>query len=51
MARNKVVNGYEFVTYSVNRHFQLFYSETIPSGAPKSADCPYEGFKTFYDLD
>lgn len=27
MARNKVVNGYEFVTYSVNRHFQLFYSE------------------------
>lgn len=27
MARNKVVNGYEFVTYSVNRHFQLFYSK------------------------
>jgi len=28
------------------------YSETIPSGAAKkSADCPYEGFKTFYDLD
>ena len=30
---------------------QECYSETIPSGAPKSADCPYEGFKTFYDLD
>ncbi len=26
MAGNKVVNGYEFVTYSLNRHFQLFYS-------------------------
>ena len=31
---------------------RLCYSETIPSGAAKkSADCPYEGFKTFYDLD
>lgn len=27
MAVNKVVNGYEFVTYSVNQHFQLFFSE------------------------
>lgn len=26
MAVNKVVNGYEFVTYSVNQHFQLFFS-------------------------
>lgn len=27
MPENKVVNGYEYVTYSVNQYFQLFYSE------------------------
>ncbi len=27
MAVNKVVNGYEFVTYSVNQYFQLHFSE------------------------
>lgn len=27
MPLNKVVNGYEFVTYSVNQHFQLFFKE------------------------
>lgn len=27
MAVNKVVNGYEFVTYTLNQHFQLYFKE------------------------